>query len=181
MLGFLYVFHIPIHEVTKKLRFLAITVLHPPLRASELSPLQGFLCVFFHNPIDELTKNYSFLPLPSYTPPLGQAGYPLDSIPICFSHSHRLSNEKVKISCHCRPTLPPQGRRAIPLLGFLYVFHIPIDELPNKLRFLAITVLHTPLGQAGYLLLEFLYAFCILIDGLLRKLWFLATPSYMLL
>ena len=30
MLRFLYVFDIPIDELTKKLRFLAITVLHPP-------------------------------------------------------------------------------------------------------------------------------------------------------
>ena len=36
------------------------------------------------------------------------------------------------------------------MLGFLYVFHIRIDELTNKLWFLAITVLHSPLGQAGY-------------------------------
>ena len=44
----------------------------------------------------------------------------------------------------------PLGRRAIPLLGFLYVFHIPIDELMTKPRFLATAVLHPPLGQAGY-------------------------------
>ena len=30
------------------------------------------------------------------------------------------------------------------MLGFLYVFHIPINEIKKKLRFLAITVLHTP-------------------------------------
>ena len=33
------------------------------------------------------------------------------------------------------------------MLGFLYVFHIPIDELKKDLRLLAITVLHTPPGQ----------------------------------
>ena len=57
--------------------------------------------------------------------------------------------------------MPSWGRRPIPLLGFLYVFHIPINELKKQLRFLAITALHSPPGQAGYLLLEFLDdAFC---------------------
>ena len=63
--------------------------------------------------------------------------------------------------------------RAIALLGFLYVFHIPIAELTNKLKFLATTVLHPP-GQAGDLLLEFFYAFCFLTVGLLKIIRFLA-------
>ena len=50
MLGFLYVFHIPIDELTKKLRFLAITV-----QGRLAIPLLGFLYVFL-TPIDELTK-----------------------------------------------------------------------------------------------------------------------------
>ena len=74
LLGFLYVFHIPIHEVTNKLGFFVITVLHPPL--GQASYLLARILTFFssHSPIDELTKKYNFSPLPSYTPPLGQAG-----------------------------------------------------------------------------------------------------------
>ena len=62
------------------------------------------------------------------------------------------------------------------MLGFLYVFLIPIDELTKKLRFLAIAVLHTPLGQAGYPLAGFLYVFLIPIDELMKKLRFLHIP-----
>ena len=98
-------------------------------------------------------------PSPSYAAPLGQANYPLARIPICFPHSHQCYKEKAKVSCHYRPTPPPQGKRAMPLLECLYAvcmlgilcgFHIPIDELTGKLRYLAITVLHSVLGQAGY-------------------------------
>ena len=62
-----------------------------------------------------------------------------------FSHSNQWANEKAKVSCHYRP-----GPAGYPLAGFLYVFLIPIDELTKKLRFLAIAVLHPPLGQASY-------------------------------
>ena len=37
--------------------------------------------------------------------------------------------------------MPSQGRRAITLLGFVDVVHIPIDELTKKIRFLAITII----------------------------------------
>ena len=36
------------------------------------------------------------------------------------------------------------------MLGFLYVFQSPIGGLRKGLRFLAVTVLHNPLGQASY-------------------------------
>ena len=68
----------------------------------------------------------------------------------------------------------PYGRRAITFARIPICFHIPINEIMKKLRFLAMTVLHTPLGQAGDLLLEFLCAFCILINGLLNIIRFLA-------
>ena len=60
------------------------------------------------------------------------------------------------------------------MLGFLYVFHIPIDELIKKLRFLAITVLH-PCGRRATTLLRFLYVFHIPIDAVMKNLMFLAT------
>ena len=68
------------------------------------------------------------------------------------------------------------------MLGFLSVFHIPIDELENKLGFLAIAVLHSPLGQLAITLLGFQYVFDIPIDELQGKkkktYGFLPLPSY---
>ena len=63
-------------------------------------------------------------PSPSYAAPLGQANYPLARIPICFPHSHQCYKEKAKVSSHYRPTPPPQGKRAMPLLEFFHAFCI---------------------------------------------------------
>ena len=50
--------------------------------------------------------------------------------------------KKKYVCCHHRLIRP--GKRAIHLLGFLFVFPIPIDELMTKLWFLATAVLHPP-------------------------------------
>ena len=50
------------------------------------------------------------------------------------------------------------------MLGFLYVSHIPIDELKIKLGFLAIAVLHVLPGQADYPLAAIPTCFHIPID-----------------
>ena len=63
------------------------------------------------------------------------------------------------------------------MLGFLYVFFIPIDELTKKLRFLVIAVLHPPLGQACYPLVRIRICFLIPINELTNKLRFLATTA----
>ena len=63
MLGFFSVFHIPIDEVTKRLRFLAITII--------LINEPGLLAI---------TVGHALL---------GQATYPLAWIPKCFSYSHQ--------------------------------------------------------------------------------------------
>ena len=59
MLGFLYVFHIPINDLKKKLKFRVITVLHHPPRVGGICmraiPLLGFLYMFYI-PVDELTQ-----------------------------------------------------------------------------------------------------------------------------
>ena len=86
MLGFIYVFQIPIDELTKKLRFLAIAALHRPLGQASY-PLARIL-IFFQIPIDELTKK-KFLAITVLHSPLGQASYPLARIHICFSHCNR--------------------------------------------------------------------------------------------
>ena len=64
--------------------------------------------------------------------------------------------EIYKVSRHHRPTCP--GRRVLDRNPFR-LFHIPIDELKEKLRFLAVTGLHAPLGQASHHLVGFLYVF----------------------
>ena len=56
----------------------------------------------------------------------------------------------------------------------MFFDNILIDELKEKLRFLAVTVLHAPLGQAGYPLARVLICFHIPIDELAKKLWLLA-------
>ena len=59
------------------------------------------------------------------------------------------------------------------MLGFLYVFHIPINEFKEELRFLRITILQTTQGRRAIPLLEFFHAFCILNNRLLNNIRFL--------
>ena len=88
MLGFLYVFHIPIDELTKKLRFLAITVLRLPLGQAGYH-LARIAIFFFHSPIDELTNKLRVRAITVLHSLLGQAGYPLARILECFLHSYQ--------------------------------------------------------------------------------------------
>ena len=63
------------------------------------------------------------------------------------------------------------------MLGFPYVFHIPIDELSNKLRFLALSPYTPPLGRRAIPLLGFVYVFGIPIHELTKNLRFLAIAA----
>ena len=85
LLRFQKVFYIPINDLKKNLRFLVITVLHHPLRASGLCPclISCMLSAF----LSANCRNKYSLPSPSYMP--RQASYPLARNPICLSHSHR--------------------------------------------------------------------------------------------
>ena len=87
-------------------------------------PLLEFLYAFCIL-INEVRKMIRFLNITVRHAPLGQASYPLAGIPICFLHIpiDELT-KKAMVSCHYRPTPPPEGQRAMPLLQFLYAFCI---------------------------------------------------------
>ena len=54
-----------------------------------------------------------------------------------------------------------------------------IDDLKVKLRYLAVTVLHAPPGQASYHLARNPICFHIPIDELAKRLRFLAIPAFL--
>ena len=145
LLESLSAFCILINGLLKKIRLLAITVLHAPIRQASYA-LARISKMFFTSPsmnydkikvschcrptpppkagelsldriricfllilINELQKKLKFLAITVVHAPLRQATYPFAEIPICFSYSHQLIQEKAKVSCHYRPTLPPRA------------------------------------------------------------------------
>ena len=115
MLGVLYVCHIPVDDLTKKLWLLAITVLHSPLGQAGYPHARSPICFSHsHQCTNEKAKaSCHYRP----TPPLGQADYHLARIPICLSHSHRWPNEKAKASCYYPSTFPPKEGGLSPCLN----------------------------------------------------------------
>ena len=131
--------------------------------------------MFFHTPVRQLSNKLRFLAIAvhylSYTSPLGQASHPLCDF-LSFLHSHQSIDKKAKVSGHrpaasfLRATVTtPLGQAGHSLAVFPIFFYIPVRQLSEKLKFLAIAVDYLPyttsLGQAGHPLFEVLCVFYI--------------------
>ena len=134
MLEFLYAFCILITELQKIIRFLTITVRHGPLGQASY-PLARIL--FF------LTKKELRFLVITVLHHLLKASGLCPCLNYCMLFAFLSANSRNTYVC-CHHRLIRLGKRATHLLGFLYAFPIPIDELMTKLWFLATAVLHPP-------------------------------------